>query len=339
MNIQSISFMGTYKNPTNYERTSSNPNMHSTRPAQNYERTRSNPNVHSTRPAQNYETRQARPTSDDYIRCQIVGDKRTKRSLPQYQYPPKDDIIIVGTKQNSQRNRVNHKRKKSVIPLPVKTFAAGVASVLLLNFGTAIAEPTKDVAKVPFDGTPYSLTEIAEQYGCDEDIIRQYNGIKNDEDLNSLPEILVPTKYNYIDDEIEKLQESLYSSKLSAEERNGIEDKISALKDKQAMQQQVAKAYTDGKYIYYIINLTDENGQPFQGGINVETFKDLFDIKDGQIKRYNDLTSVWRKDTDFEEDKGYFDYTGNIFHTGDVIKVSDKGVDTKDIDLEGFIEE
>lgn len=263
-----------------------------------------------------------------------------RRSLPRYQYDiAQDEYIPSRPQQNSQRNRVNNKRKKSIIPIPVKTFAAGAATVLLLNLGTSLAQPTKDVVKVPFDGQSYSLSEISEQYGCDEEIIRQYNGIENDDDLSSLPEILVPTEYNYIDDEIGKLQESLYSSKLSDKERSSIEEKIDALKDKKAKQQQVAKAYTDGKYIYFIVNLTDENGEPLQSGINVEVFKDLFDIKDGQIRKYNKLDSVWKKDTDFEEDKGYYDYTGNIFYTGDVIKISDNGVDTKDIDLAGFIAE
>lgn len=319
MNMQSISFMGTYKNSTNYDRTSSNPNMR------------------STRPAQNYETRQARPNSNDYMRWQVGEDRSTQRK------PKVDKSIMTDIHETARRDKeyLDREYPENVhkIPTHLLSFIAGITSALLLNFGPAIAQPTKDVAKVPFDGHSYSLTDIAEQYGCDEEIIRQYNGIENNDDLRDLPVILVPTEYNYIDDEIENLQNSLYSSKLSDEERNETEEKISALKDKKAKQQQVAKVYTDGKYIYFIINLTDENGNPVRGGINVETFKELFDIKDGQIRKYNKLDSVWRKDTDFEEDKGYYDYTGNVFYTGDVIKISDNGVDTKDIDLEDFIEE
>ena len=287
MNIQSVSFMGTYQNPRNYKTKSANPVKKSTNPKYK------NPN-----------------TQDEF---------RSSRS-----------------KQNPQKNKVTHKRKKSLVPLPVKTFAAGVATVLLLNSGNSIGKATKDVVNVQFDGNPYTLIEIADQYGCDEDIIRQYNGIESDADINSLSSLKVPKEYNYLDDEIEKLQETLYSSKLSDEERKDTAEKVEALKNKKSMQEQVAKAYTDGKYIYYIINLTMDNGKDFYSGINVEKFKDLFDIKDGQIKTYNKLNYFWSKDTNFEEDKGYFDFTGHIFHTGDVVKISAKGVDTKNIDLEEF---
>ena len=135
-------------------------------------------------------------------------------------------------------------------------------------------------------------------------------------------ELKIPTEYDCIQPQIDKLVDKLYNSHLSSKKRDDIESKVKDMQDKQEAQQHVAKAYTDGDKVYFLLDFTDENGENLPNAkINVEAFKDLFNIKDKAIKKYNDLDMVWKKDTNLPEDKGYFDYTGNYFVNGDTIVV------------------
>lgn len=142
--------------------------------------------------------------------------------------------------------------------------------------------------------------------------------------------ISVPVSYDYLQDMIDELQDKLYDKNLSDEEREQIEEQLAKYKDKQALQKSIAAVYTDGKYVYYTITDIPENINPSgTGRINVETFKDIFDIEDGALKKYNDIDFVWAYDEDSAEyEKGYRDYTVGTLRIGDTVKVRMNNIQT-----------
>ncbi len=227
----------------------------------------------------------------------------------------------VSRRSESSRNprrTNNHKKSRAT----VKGFIAGLATALAINGGMSVLDKKNDVVKVKFSPAETTLSELAEQYDCDEDIIRDFNEKDGKLQFTKNGELKIPTEYDCIQPQIDKLVDKLYNSHLSSKKRDEIESKVKDLQEKQDAQQHVAKTYTDGDKVYFLFDFTDENGenQPY-ARINVETFKDLFNIKDEAIKKYNDLHAVWKKDTNLPEDKGYFDFTGNYFVNGDTILV------------------
>lgn len=237
----------------------------------------------------------------------------------------------------SSKKKPVSKKKKSLIPNGLKTFAAGSALTLLLANGLKDKPNMPANVTIPFDSSTTSISEIAEIYDTNESFIMLYNDIDNTSDLSEISELKIPSSYDYIQDEIDKLQDDLFSSKLSAEKREELENKVSGLKEKQELQQNAARVYSDGKYVYFIVNITDnfpeELSDKYKFGINVETFKDLFDIKDKAIRRNNDIDFSWERYEDAPEMGAYKDYTGTRLHSGDVIKVPVSAIKTNDINL------
>ncbi|MCD7779499.1 MAG: hypothetical protein LUH05_02365 [Candidatus Gastranaerophilales bacterium] len=261
--------------------------------------------------------------------------------------PQKDQFQKQPVKKTSHNSSVkkqgnNHKNTKGKrkIKGSVRGFAAGVLSVLMVNAGIAGVSQigNTNTVTIPYDDSS-SIYEIADTYDVDAEAILSYNGITEDTDLEELTEISIPSSYDYIQDEIDSLQEKLYNTKTSDEEREEISEQINALKEKREYQQNIATVYTDGKYVYFEIKEIDENSpeeiyENFKYGINVEIFKDIFDIEDGAVRKYNNLSRVYVSgDPEVEEDKGYYSYSNNRFSAGDVIKVPVKSIMTDDISL------
>lgn len=235
--------------------------------------------------------------------------------------------------------RYPHKEKhnnKSLLAIPITTVGAGTALALILTFGSPAApEPCKTL---PFNGNENSIVAIAEENNCDLDFLLEYNNIDRNTDLNTVSEISIPSSYDYIQDEVDKITEKLASSTLSDKKRTELEEKINALQTKQHEQNQVAEVYTDGEYIFFNININeDDSNDKYKYGINVETFKKLFDIEDGAIRKYNNLDVRWESDANGEG--SYMDYTYNWFHNGDVIKVPVSAIQTKNINLSQYLGE
>lgn len=235
--------------------------------------------------------------------------------------------------------RYPHKEEhnnKSLIPIPIATAGIGAACVLMLTFGSpATAEPCKTI---PFNGNENSIILIAQENNCDLDFLLEYNNINEDTDYNTISEINVPSSYSYLQDEIDKIAEKLDSSKLSDKKRIELEEELSALQAKQNEQNQVAEVYTDGKYVFFNINISEDySNDKYKYGINVETLKKLFDIEDGAIRKHNDLDVRWESYANGEG--SYMDYTYNWFHNGDIIKVPVSAIQVKDINLSQYLGE
>lgn len=230
--------------------------------------------------------------------------------------------------------------KKKGLPLPLTTFIIGTAFSCLVNMGIT-AEPNEKLLTIPFDYNQISIHELAEIYNINEQVLLDFNNITINTNFADLEEIKVPYSFDYVNDEIEELKTKLYSKRLDADERREIENRIIALNAKQDEQDCVACAYSDGKYVYYVIEFDEDAPEDikdkYQYGINVETFKKLFDIKDKAIRRHNDLDSDWEANENGQG--GYYDYTGNWFHNGDIIKVPVSAVKIDDIDLSKYLEE
>lgn len=229
----------------------------------------------------------------------------------------------------------NHRRKKknsSKIP----SFIAGVGLATLIALSSNAKTTQKVQTIVPTNNT--ELEQIAAVYDCDTDFLSYYNKLDENTDLSTVDEIKVPYTYDYLNDEIDKVEQKLQSKNLSNEKQFNLKSQLKALEAKKEEQDSVAKVYADEKYVYFYIdfdeNASDEIKEKYQYGINVEKLKDLFDIKDNVIKNYNDLKVKWVANS--EGGGGYYDYTSNWFHNGDVVKVPQSAINTKDIDLNGY---
>ncbi len=254
------------------------------------------------------------------------------KSIKQHATDFKDEIYlseISSTKHNS-----NKRNKQSI---SFRTAAIGTTLALLITFFNA-NNTIKKPLYIKFNPTETSITAIAEENNCDLNFLLNYNNINSNTDLNSISEIIVPSSYDYLQTEIQKIQKLLTNAKLKESKKEELKKTLSAIQSKQKEQNEVAKAYTDGEYIYLVINIKENNeNEKYKFGINIETLKKLFDIKDGAIKKNNELNT--RLET-YENGKGsYIDYTYNWFHTGDIIKVPVSAIQTKDINLSNYLED
>lgn len=251
---------------------------------------------------------------------------------PSFVTPPESDTYQARKTPKKNVNKQVHSRKKAPSPFTVakNTFLITLAAAAGINLAVAQADKVPATVTVPVSPES-SLVELAETYDVDIDAIIDFNNISRASDLSGRSKIEIPSTYDYLQDEIDELQDKLYDDDLSKEERREIEDRISQLDAKRELQKAVATVYTDGKFVYYLIN---EESEAFSGGINVEEFKEIFDIEDGALRAYNSLDSDWRKDSDHPDDDGYYDYTGNYFRSGETYKVRLRNVEKNDINLD-----
>ena len=222
----------------------------------------------------------------------------------------------------------------------IKPFIAGGAAALLLT-GTVSTLPQRSkYITIPFNAKDMSITEIAQTYNINEKAIIEFNNISEKNPPENLIELKMPENYDYIQQKIEILQKKLYSYVLSHKERLETETTIIALKQKQQEQKYVSTAYSDGENIYIYVDI-DKNApeyikEKYEFGINIETLKKLYDIKDGAIEENNQTEAIWI-DNDDTGKTGYFDYTRNWFHNGETVKVPISSIKTDKINLSGYM--
>ncbi len=221
-------------------------------------------------------------------------------------------------------NKKPQKKKQVLIPTPLKTFILGV--VLTGGLNSCLSHNADNVKPVviPFDSTNTSISDIADIYDINEEAILAYNNVEEESELENNEEIRIPAAYDALNDKIEELKKELYSSKLSDKKRQNIEDSISDLEHTKFIQNSIASAYTDGKMVYFTIlepseDLPEEISEIYNGSINVENFKDLFNIKDKAIREHNDIG--FNYEYNGYDGHAYKDYTGTYLYAGDVIKV------------------
>lgn len=265
------------------------------------------------------------------------GYNRTRTSRPvgtsKFERQPVSDALErTGRKPRTQKGA---KKKNTPLKTMLKSFTAGVAATILVNTGAAQLNKPADVITVPYNNS-VSITDIAQTYNADLNSILDYNHITEDTDLDEITELQIPTTYDYIQNEIDSLQEKLFDDKLEPEERTELEEMIQQYQAKQELQSHLATVYTDGKYVYFEIKEFDENTPEdiktrFQYGINVETFKNIFDIKDKAIREENFLDFTWESDA---PGGAYKDYTSNNLRPGRTIKVPVNAIKSNNISLD-----
>lgn len=239
--------------------------------------------------------------------------------------------------RTTQRPRnIKHRKRRTPLSTMIKSFAGGVAATILVNTAAGVINQTPDKVTIPYNPS-VSITEIAERYDTDINAILDINQIDETTDLNEITELIIPTDYDYLDTKIETLQNKLFSQDLSDTERAEIEQQIEQLIAKQEYQQNIATVYTDGEYIYFELKTFDENTPDdikdrFKYGINVETFKDIFDIKDKALRKHNNISYIWT--TDDPEYGGYLDFTVATLYPGRTVKVPLNAIKTNDINFD-----
>lgn len=234
---------------------------------------------------------------------------------------------------STQKHQSQSHKKHSKLD-PVKLFLLGLAAVeTVALFAPKGPEPNELVKIYVNQGEDVGV--YAEMYGSSEDAIIDYNKLQGDIAQYGM-EISIPAMYEHpIVDEIEDVQNELFTKKLDAEERIEKQEEVSALLEIQQMQSEIATSYTDGDFVYYTITLpTDESATSIQSGfngrINVEKFKDIFGVKDGVIKKYNNLGYTWGGN----EYESWKDYTGESFYNGQVVKVPVNAIAMKYVEMD-----
>lgn len=233
---------------------------------------------------------------------------------------------FVPSKNRTEHN--NHKHKKNTCKVP-KRIAALLTSFAMGAGAHAIA--TRDTIPspvvIPYNAAETEIAKVADIYNTSEDAILAINNIENEDELYDVEKIAIPAVYDKLDKKIENVQEKLYNSKLTAEERDELVNQYKELSHKKLVRENIAETYTDGKYMYYIVKpLTSDTTYDAAklysqfGDMNVEVFKEVFGIKDKAIRKYNVINYEYRKDTP-EYSGAYKDYSNASLKAGQVIKV------------------
>ena len=214
---------------------------------------------------------------------------------------------------------------------PYKTICLAGAALKLLSMLHSCSVQPQGIVDVNAKAGE-SLSDYALVYNIDEDAIKDYNNL-SEPILGTDMVLSIPSSFDPLSDKIAECTLELYQKDLDAEEQAELVDDIEKLRQIQQLQSEIATMYSDGEYAYFLITLpTDETATETQAGyrgrINVEEFKEIFGIKDGEIKKHNDIDYTWGGD----EYGSYMDYTVANLYNGQTIKVPVKSVDTKYIE-------
>ena len=254
-------------------------------------------------------------------------------------------ISPISSQQIFKSNKIENKNKQNNTSEKKiqKTATAYTILTLLLYLGVnGMINKNNSGLIIPFDANKTSISEIAKTYNVKEEAIMAYNNIQESSEITGLSEIKLPQNFDYIQEKINIMQRLLHSTFLSVQQRQEYEKEIQALLRKQKEQKNVANVFADKDSIYININIDDSAPEyirkRYSLGINIESLKKLFDIKDGAIENNNELNAQWVA-TNSAGDKGYYDYTLNWFHNGDIIKIPKNSIDINNINLSKYISE
>ncbi len=220
-----------------------------------------------------------------------------------------------------QGKRTASKKGGGVLGKVISFFTGAAIAVGATTVANTITSTDRDkaVITIPYYSEEHTVSDIAELYDIDENILYLYNGDITDK----TEKISIPSPYDYLQEIIDVKRNQLFAMH-TYETREAAEAEIEELMDKHALQQEVATTYTDGKFVYLAINDLSSIPQYEEDGINVEDFKDLFDIKDGAIQKYNSLDDCdWIVD---EKGNGVMDFTNSYLQSGTVIKVKPNAI-------------
>lgn len=243
------------------------------------------------------------------------------------------------TKDQSQKRKTGiiASRKKTAAILSKNSFnkiisyAKKLAVAMLI--GTVAFSPysyntNSKVTTVSYDKKT-NLAEIADNFGVNAKIIKEYNNIYDD--MLPIDKIKIPSSFDYIEESIRLLSNDIDKTKT-----------IEQLRQKQTEQKKIADVYADDHYIYFSLHL-DNTGSKYVNKnedtlyINVEDFKKLFDIKSGALKdNNNNLDYEWKKLKTNEEVIPYMDFSDAKLIDGQTYKVKTNDIDIQNINLDDF---
>ena len=255
--------------------------------------------------------------NQDTFEPQTRIGKHEKKEPYQAKHLAKSSIPETPKYQQGAMEYLTNNKKKTARKRTLISAAGGALAAVMLAHGISVYSQPAKLISVPTNNYN-NIYEISETYNCDAKAIMAYNNFSDASDFIKAEEIKVPTMYSNLQGEIDEIQNKLYNNELNTGKREGLETRLSKLKEKQSLQNKVATVYTDGKYVYFTINKSN-------GGINVEEFKEIFDIKDKAIRQNNDIEFSWGYEA---ETGGYKDYTTAILTPGMTVKVPADAIKT-----------
>lgn len=228
-----------------------------------------------------------------------------------------------------RKSTLNYPNKKKKTVNPYKLALLGLAFLKGISvMHSCSVQPDKSVSVGVDPGT--SIEDIADIYGIDSDVIKAYNGLEYD--ITQVSDaIVIPSDYEHpLNARIASMQEDLFNANLDPDKRAELESSLADLLAVQELQSKTAKTYTDGKFVYFLISCSENSEETgYSCGINVEKFKDIFGIKDGALRNNNNIDFDWAID----DYGGYKDYTSDILHDGEVVKVPVSAISLREIKL------
>ncbi len=202
-------------------------------------------------------------------------------------------------------------------------FMTALAAIFSANLYEDVKNYTPDNVTISYDSEDDNLETIAEMYDSSSYIITARNGI-NENGEGNIQELVVPRKISLLDEKIEDIQDNLYSSKISQEKREEKQEQLNKYNNIKTHQNSVADVYKEDGYTYFVI-------RPDVDRINVEAFKNLFAIKDGAIKKNNEISYKYVEDKNYSGG-GYIDWSEANLYAGDTIKVKNNQIDLDKIE-------
>ena len=264
---------------------------------------------------------------DEFVSSEVSKSKKVKKSS--------QDNDEIKTEKNTKKKKETEKsdensaiEKAKKITRIVMTVIMTALSALGLKEGKDMLEyePEVSSAVVDYDSKENNLSDIANAYNVDEDVIRYSNGIYSDEDLNDVETLTIPTQYDYLSDVIASKTQKLYKTKPYSPEYYNLSKEVNALDDKQKEQEKIADVYSDGETVYISLKSVEENpelAQKYENNlVPVDYLEKLFDIKDGELHKYNSF--VTSKNTPCVD-------------LGATIKVPVSSINTDNINLSDYI--
>lgn len=162
--------------------------------------------------------------------------------------------------------------------------------------------------------TGQTLSQIAEKYGVSVADIQKANGLKGTS-IMAGKELIIPEPEPQFDEGYtnSKLDKMKFTEEERKENAEYSQEKIAiANSTNKRLKDQVANLTVNKKSGYVQINMKKD--------ATAEELKELYDIPDGVLKHYNDLTFEW-KDSGDEAGHQYKDWGNPTFHKGESVIV------------------
>lgn len=176
-------------------------------------------------------------------------------------------------------------------------------ALIIAHEASTLAQPKP--TSMPTNG--HSISEVAEFTDVPNTLLYKLNDIHEGEETPDT--IVVPQKYEACEDEINEIITKLQDENITNEERASLSTKLGELQEKQNLQNEVAQVYKNCNTAYIVPN--EE--------IPYEDIKEAFNIPDGEIIKYNDISSGEYKGD--ETGCTYIDYTNSAADKGEIIEV------------------